>query len=186
MRAIESEIEKEHQPAVSRDTGNLLSSLVAASGGHRVLEVGTNLGYGCLWMARGLAPDGRIDTIEIDPKLVARAKKRFDEAGLGGKIEIHQGAALDVLPRLTGPYDFIFLDCVKEEYVAYLAHAKRLARRGGIIAADNVLWSGRVWSGDAQETTRGILDYTAAIRGEPKLLSAILPVGDGLSISVLR
>lgn len=186
MLRLEEEARRERQPAVNPDTGALLRVLVAASGGRRVLEVGTNLGYGALWMAAGLAPGGRLDTIEIDPRLVERARANFREAGVADRVEVLQGAALDVLPRLPeGAYDLVFLDCVKAEYPAYLEHARRLLRPGGILAADNLLWHGQAWDPEARdEDTQGIRAYTTAVRADGRLATTVVAVGDGLGVSV--
>ena len=187
MLRVQREAMHEDQPAVNPDAGNLLRVLVAASGGRRVLEVGTNLGYGALWMAAGLAPDGRLDTIEIDPALARRARENLREAGYGDRATVHEGAALDVLPRLErGAYDLAFLDCVKSEYPAYLDHARRLVRKGGLVVADNLLWHGKAWDNRAQDDdTRGIRAYTTAIRADARLLSSVVPIGDGLGVSVV-
>jgi predicted O-methyltransferase YrrM len=187
MLRVQEEAEREGQPAVNPDAGNLLRVLTAASGGRRVLEVGTNLGYGALWMAAGLAPGGRIDTIELDPEMVRRARRNFAEAGFGERITVHEGAALSVLPRLpSGAYDLAFLDCVKSEYPAYLEHARRLVRPGGLVVADNLLWHGNAWRADVRDPdTEGIRAYTTAIRSDARLLSSVVPVGDGLGVSVL-
>lgn len=187
MLRVQEEAQREEQPAVNPDTGALLRTLVAATGGKRVLEVGTNLGYGALWMAGALAPGGRLETIELDPGLVRRARKTFADAGLAERVVVHEGAALDVLPKLpAGAYDLVFLDCVKAEYPQYLAHARRLLRVGGIVAADNLLWHGKAWNRDAKDPdTEGIRAYTTAVRADARFVTALVPVGDGLGVSVL-
>lgn len=187
MLRVEEEARREGQPAVIPETGNLLRALTAASGGRRVLEVGTNLGYGALWMAGALAPDGRLDTIELDPRLAQRARANFREAGLAERIQVLEGAALDVLPRMpSGEYDLVFLDCVKAEYPAYLGHARRLLRVGGILAADNLLWHGRVWDPAHRDAdTEGVRAYTTAVRSDARFATSVIAVGDGLGVSVL-
>ena len=187
MLRLHQEALREDQPAVNPDSGNLLRVLTAASGGRRVLEVGTNLGYGALWMAAGLAPEGRLDTIELDPGMVRRARANFAEAGYADRITVHEGAALDVLPRLErGAYDLVFLDCVKSEYPAYLDHARRLLRPGGLLVADNLFWHGNAWRTGADDAdTRGIRSYTAAVRSDARVLTSVVPLGDGLGVSVL-
>lgn len=185
---IEREAEAERQPAIGRQTGSLLRSLAQAMRATRVLEVGTNLGYSALWLAAGLAPGGVLEGIEIDPRLAARARANLREADPVRSATIHEGAALDVLPRLPdAAYDLIFLDAVKAEYPQYLDQALRLLRPGGIVAADNLLWSGRVWDEASQDPdTRGVREYTRRIFAEPRLSSTLVPVEDGLGISILR
>lgn len=188
MERIEREVQKEGQPAVGRGTGAILRSLVAATGGGRVLEVGTNVGYSGLWLASGLRADGHLDTVELDPSLAKRAREHFREAGVGAKVTVHEGAALDVLPRLRGPYDLIFLDAVKSEYPRYLDHALSGALRvGGIVAADNLFWQGgRVWdASDKDAQTEGLRAYTRRIFEDARLASSIVPSEDGLGVSVL-
>jgi predicted O-methyltransferase YrrM len=188
MERMEREIAMEGQPAVGRSTGAVLRALALASGGSRILEVGTNVGYSALWLASELRPHGHLDTIEIDPGIARRARANFDEAKVGGRITVHEGAALDVLPRLQGPYDMVFLDAVKAEYPRYLDHALRALRPGGILAADNAFWLGRAWGKPAQDDadTRGVQELTRRVTGDPRLAAAMVPSEDGLLVAVLR
>lgn len=188
LARIEREAQDEGQPAVGRAVGAFLRTLVAMTGGGRVLEVGTNIGHSGLWMAHGLAPEGRLDTIELDPELARRARVHFKEAGFHERIRVLEGAALDVLPTLQdGAYDLVFLDAVKSEYPAYLEHAARLLRPGGVVAADNVFWQGQVWD-DAvhDEQTEGVRAFTRRIFQGPRWTSSIVPLEDGVSVSVLN
>ena len=175
------------QIQVSAEEGRLLALLVTLSGAGRVLEVGTLFGYSGVWMARALAPGGHLDTIEFTPLHASAAGEWFERAGLGSRVSVHEGAALEVLPRLSGPYDLAFFDAAKAEYCDYLDHALRMVRPGGLILADNVSWNGRVAGGDADDAdVRGIRDYNARIASDPRLSSSVIPVGDGLSVSVVR
>lgn len=186
MARIEEEAQREHQPAVGRLTGSALRALAAATRGERALEVGTNLGYSALWLASGLKPEGRLDTLELDPALARRAEANFKEAGVADRVRVHVGAALDVLPRLEGPYDVVFLDAVKAEYPQYLDLVLPRLRASGVLAADNAFWSGRVWGKDADEETEGMRTYTKRVLDDPRLVTTILPVEDGLAVSVRR
>ena len=175
------------QIQVGPDEGRLLQQLVAAVRAERVLEVGTLFGYSAIWMARALPPHGRLDTIEYTDVHADAARTWVDRAGLGDRVEIHRGAALDVLPRLSGPYDVAFFDAAKAEYPAYLDHALRLVRPGGLILADNVLWLGRVADRTVNDPDiSGIREYNRRIATDPRLMSTIVPVCDGLAISVVR
>jgi predicted O-methyltransferase YrrM len=186
LERLERETAAEGQPAIGRQTGSLLRALALGLGATRIAEVGTNVGYSGAWLALGLREGGRLDTIEFDATLAARAQRNLDEAA-PRRAQVHVGAALDVLPRLKGgAYDLLFLDAAKAEYPAYLDHAARLLRPGGIVAADNLLWSGRVWDASAEdEDTRGIREYTRRIFGDPRFASTLVPVEDGLGVSVL-
>lgn len=186
MERVEREVEKEGQPAVGRQTGSLLRSLALVRGAERILEVGTNLGYSGLWLCAGLAPRGTFEGIEIDEKLAARAEANLREA-IEERAVVHRGAALDVMQDLpASSYDLVFLDAVKAEYPAYLGEALRLLKTGGIVAADNMLWHGNVWDPKARDAdTEGVREYTRRIFAEPRLTSTIVPIEDGLGISVL-
>jgi predicted O-methyltransferase YrrM len=180
--------ERAPQIQVSAEEGRLLALLVSMIGARRVLELGTLFGYSAVWMARALAPGGHLDTVESSPVHAQAARRWFERAGLGDRVTVHEGAALDVLPRLGSGYDVAFFDAAKSEYCAYLDHALRLVRPGGLILADNVFWSGRVARGaDGDDPdVRGIRDFNARIAAEPRLSSTVIPVGDGLSVSVVR
>lgn len=173
------------QIQVSSEEGRLLALLVTAVGAQRVLEVGTLFGYSGVWMARALPPDGHLDTIEYTPLHAGAAREWFERAGLGARVTVHEGAALEVLPRLDGPYDLAFFDAAKAEYCDYLDHALRTVRPGGLILADNVFWNGRVAADSDDADVRGIRDYNARIASDPRLSSSVIPVGDGLSVSVV-
>lgn len=179
--------ERGPQIQVSAEEGRLLGMLVALSGARRVLEVGTLFGYSGVWMARALGPDGHLDTVELSPVHAEAAREWFSRAGLSSRVTVHQGPALEVLAGLHGPYDLAFFDAAKAEYCDYLDHALRLVRPGGMILADNVFWNGRVLDGDAADPdVRGIRDYNTRIASDPRLTSTVIPVGDGLSVSVVR
>jgi predicted O-methyltransferase YrrM len=180
--------ERGPQIQVSAEEGRLLAMLVTLSGARRVLEVGTLFGYSGVWMARALGPAGHLDTVEFTPMHADAARGWFDRAGLAGRVTVHQGPALEVLPGLAPGYDLAFFDAAKSEYCDYLDHALRLVRPGGRILADNVFWNGRVaGDGDAGDAdVRGIRDYNARIATDPRLSSTVIPVGDGLSVSVVR
>jgi predicted O-methyltransferase YrrM len=171
------------------DLGRLLAVLVRAAGGRAVLEVGTFVGTSAGWMARGLAPEGRIDTLEADPAHADRAEAWFARVGLAHRVTVHRGPAADTLPRLTaGAYDLAYIDADKVGYPVYLDHALRLVRKGGLILADNAFRGGRLGRPPAEdgEGEAAIRAYTARAMSEPRLLTAVLTVGDGVTLSVVR
>lgn len=193
LQRIRERCEEEGLPVTGPDTGRTLATLAAAAGGGvqgrrpRALEVGTLYGYSALWILRGLGDEGVVDTLEFDDEHADTAESYLDKAGVADRVRVHRGPALDTLPDLGAPYDLVFLDAAKEEYGAYLDHALRVSRPGTLILADNVLWHGRVWDPqDAEESTDAIRGFNQRLREDERLMSTLLPVGDGLSLSVVR
>src|SRR6516165_11526832 len=129
--------------AVSAQQGKFLSLLAGAIKARRVLEIGTLGGFSTIWLARGAGPQGRVVTLEYEPKHAEVARANLERAGVGDRVEVIVGAALDTLPTLTGgPFDLVFIDADKENYVAYLQWAIRLAHPGSVIVVDNVIRKG--------------------------------------------
>src|SRR5688572_27007418 len=128
--------------------GRFLETLVAATGARRVLELGTYSGYSAISMAAVLPPGGHIDTCEVDEENAGVARRYIDEAGMGDRITIHMGPALETIERLDGDFDLVFMDADKVNYVTY--YEALLPRLGehGLMAVDNTLWSGRVLEPD--------------------------------------
>lgn len=170
------------------ELGALLEVLVRAAGGAAVLEVGTFVGTSAAWMARGLAPGGRIDTLEADPDRAARAEAFFARAGIADRVTVHRGPAAETLAGLgVGPYDLCYIDADKAGYGGYLEHAVRLVRPGGVIVADNVLAGGRVAlpEGERDANATALAAFTRTAMEHPRLRTALLTVGDGVTLSVV-
>lgn len=163
--------------------GRFLELLVFAIGARRVLELGTYSGYSAISMAAGLPPDGRIDTCEVDDRHAAVARRYIEEAGYADRIAVHLGPALETLARLDGLFDFVFIDADKDNYVNYYdAVLPRLSERG-LIAADNTLWSGRVLeSRDDSDGTSAIAAFNEHVRADPRVVSVMLTVRDGVTL----
>lgn len=159
--------------------GALLAFLVHLVGARRVLEIGTFTGYSALSMAAALPADGELITCEIDDTHADIAQSFFDRSELGARISLRRGAAADSLASLTGPFDMVFLDADKESYSEYYAAVLPLMRPGGILAADNVLWSGRVLR-PRRPVDRAIVQFNAMVRSDPAVENVLLTVRDGL------
>jgi predicted O-methyltransferase YrrM len=129
---------------VAPTQGKLLNILARMVGARRILEIGTLGGYSTIWLARALPADGRLVTLEAVPRHAAVARENIARAGLGDRVEVRVGAALDSLPGLEGPFDFIFIDADKPSNPDYLDWALRLSRPGTVIVCDNVIRGGRV------------------------------------------
>jgi caffeoyl-CoA O-methyltransferase len=161
--------------------GRFLELLVAATGARRVLEVGTFTGYASLSMAAALPPDGRIDTLDIEPKHAEVAQRYFDRSPHGEKINLHLGPAVETIATLEGEFDLVFIDADKPNYDRYYeAVLPRLAKRG-LIAIDNTLWSGRVL--DPQDAyTRAIAALNDKLAVDERVVCVQLTIRDGVTL----
>jgi caffeoyl-CoA O-methyltransferase len=161
--------------------GRFLELLVAATGARRVLEVGTFTGYASLSMAAALPPDGRIDTLEIEPTHAGVAQRYFDRSPHGRKIMLHLGRAVETVARLEGEFDLVFIDADKSSYDAYYeAVLPRLSERG-LIAIDNTLWSGRVLD-PQDDDTRAIAALNDKLAADERVVCVQLTVRDGVTL----
>jgi predicted O-methyltransferase YrrM len=180
---------------VSAPAGKLLHVLARAVGARRILELGTLAGYSAIWMARALPADGKLITLEFDPKHADVAKANFERAGVASKVEVRLGAALDTLPKLVaegaGPFDLIFIDADKQNYPHYFTWALKLSRPGTLILADNVVRKGAVADANTTDTNvQGIRRMNELIAAEPRVTAtAMQTVGakgyDGLAFALV-
>ncbi|MEM9739228.1 MAG: O-methyltransferase [Pseudomonadota bacterium] len=176
---------------VSPGQGKFLYLLAKLVGAKRILEIGTLGGYSTLWLARAMGQSGELISLEIDPSHADVARETVNRAGFGAVCDIRTGAALDQLPDLEGPFDVVFLDANKESYPAYLAHAVRMTRPGGLILADNVVRRGEVLSRSMDPNVIGAAAFNQALAGHPKLEAIVLQqVGlkghDGLALARVK
>ncbi len=188
LRAARARSEEADIPAVPHETGALLRFLARATNAKNVVEVGSGGGYSGLWLLGGMDPRGSLTTIEIDAENQALAQRAFAEAGVSDRVRSIMGAATAVLPRLADhAYDIVFLDAVKSEYPEYLEHARRLLRPGGLLVADNVLWSGRVADPSvADEDTVGLREFNRAVHEDAAFAPLLFPTGDGVLAAVYK
>nr|WP_042189959.1 O-methyltransferase [Kibdelosporangium sp. MJ126-NF4]CEL19000.1 O-methyltransferase, family 3 [Kibdelosporangium sp. MJ126-NF4]CTQ95197.1 O-methyltransferase, family 3 [Kibdelosporangium sp. MJ126-NF4] len=166
--------------------GAALRFLATALQAKAVVEVGTGAGLSGLYLLRGMAADGVLTSIDVEPQHQAAARQAFAGAGIApGRTRLIMGSALDVLPRLTDAgYDLIFVDAAKTEYPAYYEHGVRLLRPGGVLAFDNVLWRGRVADPNDQDvSTNALREVTQLVKNDDRLVPVLLPVGDGLLVA---
>ena len=165
--------------------GAFLQTLVNITQAKQVLEIGTYTGYSALWMAAGLPDDGQLTTLDLDEETNLVAQRYWKESPNGAKIKPILGDARQTLPKLHGPFDLIFLDADKENYIEYWAHCKRLVRTGGLIVVDNVLWSGKALAPDS-ELAHAIADFNEHIRKDEETLRVMLTVRDGMLLAVKK
>ena len=166
--------------------GSALRLLTTVLHAKAVVEIGTGAGVSGLYLLRGMAPDGVLTSIDVDPEHQTAARRAFTTAKIPStRTRLIMGGALDVLPKLADEsYDLLFVDALKVEYPAYHEQGVRLLRRGGVIAFDNALWSGRVADPAYQDAdTAALRDVTRAVRDDDRLVPVLLPVGDGLLVA---
>ena len=161
--------------------GMLLQTLVASLRARRVLEIGMFTGFSALMMAEALPDDGRLITCDIDAGAIAIAKNFFERSPHGHKIEVREGPALDTLASLEGPFDLVFIDADKGNYVNYYEAALPLLAPHGVIAVDNVLWSGRVLD-PKDPDDHAIVAFNAHVQNDPRVTNVILTVRDGVML----
>jgi caffeoyl-CoA O-methyltransferase len=170
------------QMMVGRIEGQFLATLVRLRGARRILELGTFTGYSSISMASALPPDGQIITCDVDPEATAIARRYMDESGYGDRIEIRLGPALETIETLEGPFDLVFIDADKPNYRAYYEAVLPLLAENGLVIADNVLWSGRVVEEDGDESTQAIKEFNEHVRNDPRVVSLMLTVRDGMTL----
>lgn len=170
---------------VGRIEGQFLKMLVRLTGARRVLEIGMFTGYSTLMMAEGLPDDGHLITCDVNPKAEAIARRYFAESEYGHKIEIRMGPALETIKTLTEPLDFVFIDADKTNYLNYYEAVMPLIRSGGLIVADNVLWSGRVLDPE-DDDTRAIVAFNERVQQDPRVENVCLTVRDGMMLAWKR
>lgn len=180
---------KDHvEPISDPEVASFLAVATRLSAPRTIVEVGTNIGYGAIVLARAAGPDARTITIEKNPAIAAVARGFIDRAGLASRIEVREADALDALAALPSGIDLVYIDCVKEHYPAYLDLVlPKLSAKGAIIA-DNVLWRGLVAATDvpAQERARvdALRQFNRAITTDARLRGVVLPLGDGVAYAV--
>ena len=176
---------------VSPAQGGLLHVLARAVRARSILELGTLGGYSTIWLARALPPGGRLVSLEADPAYAEMARANLDRAGLAGAVDIRVGRALETLPGLDGPFDFVFIDADKEHNPEYLEWALRLSRPGTLIVADNVVRGGAVVDAESEDLrVRGVRRFHELLAAEPRVVAtAIQTVGvkghDGFAIALV-
>ena len=164
--------------------GRLLTMLVEISRATRILEIGAFTGYSATCMAYGLPEYGHIDTLEINDELEDLMREGWSRAGVADKITLHIGDACETLSTLEGPYDIVYMDANKREYVTYYNLAFDLVRPGGLILADDVLWDGKLWQDPVpkDKQTQGIIAFNDLVVSDPRVESVLLPIRDGLNV----
>ena len=163
--------------------GRVLSMFSKLVSPENILEIGTYTGYSALCLAEGLKPEGTLHTLDINEEYTAVAKRYFNKSDYGKNIEQHIGNALDVIPTLDCNFQLVFIDADKENYVNYFDAIIDKMDIGGLIIADNVLWSGKVTNAQMDEETTALDNYNKKMLADDRVETVLFPVRDGLMIS---
>ena len=168
--------------------GRVLSILSKLIRPKAILEIGTFTGYSALCLAEGLRQDGVLHTIDINEELVDFQRRYFEKSDYGSQIFQHLGPAVDIIPTLDTHFDLVFMDADKPNYINYFHQIIDKLNPGGVILSDNVLWSGKVIEAlDSNDTsTRIVLDYNKLLKEDQRLETVLLPIRDGLTVSIRK
>ncbi len=190
LEGLEQEAIDNNVPIIRSDTQNFLKLLMAVKKPLNILEVGCAVGFSALLMSEYVPPECRITTIEKYEKRIPVAKDNFKKAGKENQITLLEGDAMDILKELEGTYDFIFMDAAKGQYINFFPEVYRLLAKDGILVSDNVLQDGEVLQSRYVVTRRNrtihsrMREYLYTLTHHNGLVTSILPVGDGVTVSV--
>ena len=177
---------------IAPEQGQFMAFLVQAIGARKTLEIGVFTGYSALVVALALPPQGKLIACDLSEEYTSIARRYWQQAGVADKIDLRIAPALETLDQLiaggeSNSFDFVFIDADKSNYDRYYERALQLVRRGGIIAIDNVFWSGRVAAADSTDNrTKIIRSLNAKIQQDERVNISIIPIGDGLTLAMKK
>ena len=192
LEEIEQEALRDSVPIIRKEMQSFLKVLLAIKRPTRILEVGTAVGFSALLMSEYAPEECTITTIENYEKRIPIARENFKRAGKEQKITLIEGDAMEVLTELSGPYDFIFMDAAKGQYIAYLPEVLRILEPDGVLVSDNVLQDGNIIESRFAVARRDrtihsrMREYLYTLKHHPDLETSIIPLGDGTAVSVKR
>ena len=192
ITSIRKEAEENRVPVIRREAGEFIKMLIMMNRPKRILEIGSAIGFSAIFMSRFLEDGAHITTIENYQPRIEEAKKNIERAGAQDVITLLEGDALEILPGLSGEYDMVFMDAAKGQYGSFFKDAIRLLREDGILLCDNVLQDGDVLESRFAVTRRNrtihsrMREYLDELTHDPELETAILNIGDGMSLSIKK
>lgn len=183
---LEEEAHVAEVPVIPHETVVFLKFLLGQIQPERILEIGTAIGFSSSVMATTIGENAHVTTIDRFDVMIEKAKKNYERLGLTDKVTLLEGQAADILPELSGPYDFIFMDSAKSKYIEFLPECLRLLRKGGVLMVDDIFQGGTILLPD-EEIPRGkraihrkLNEFLRVVMNHPDLTSTILPLGDGV------
>ncbi len=186
LTEMEADASKNDVPIVGPAVARVLYQLATISGAKKVFEMGSAIGYSTIWWARAVGEGGLVIYTDGDRKRAEKARRYFDRAGVSQRIKIRVGDALEILSEEKEQYDIIFNDVDKIDYARVPRLALPRLKSGGLFIADNVLWSGKLGKPNPDAQTKAILEFNKLICESQDLFTTILPIRDGVSISVKK
>lgn len=192
ITSIRKAAEENRVPVIRREAGEFIKMLIMMNRPKRILEIGSAIGFSAIFMSRFLEDGAHITTIENYQPRIEEAKKNIERAGAQDVITLLEGDALEILPGLSGEYDMVFMDAAKGQYGSFFKDAIRLLREDGILLCDNVLQDGDVLESRFAVTRRNrtihsrMREYLYELTHDPELETAILNIGDGMSLSIKK
>lgn len=192
LREIGKKARQEGVPVIREETAAFLQTMTAAMNPKAILEVGTAVGYSTLLMAKVMPEDCRITTIEKYEKRIPKARQNFIRAGETERITLLEGDAKDILEGLNGPFDLVFMDAAKGQYLAWLPLVLDIMKPGGMLISDNVLQDGDIIESRyaverRNRTIHGRMrEYLYELKHSERLITSIVPIGDGITVSILQ
>jgi caffeoyl-CoA O-methyltransferase len=188
LREMEEYGSEHGVPSADREVALFVEITARSISAKRCLEIGMAIGYTSLHLARAVGKDGTVVTIDPSDEMIKAAEGYLTRAGLRDRVRIERGKALDVIPQLNDTFDLLFIDALKEEYADYLKLSLPRLRNGGVVIVDNLLWGGQVAgeirSPDQESSTNALREFNKYFVNHPKLLAAVLAVGDGVGYAV--
>jgi caffeoyl-CoA O-methyltransferase len=187
LAEMEAAAAERNIPIVGPAVGRVLHQLALISGAKTVFEMGSAIGYSTIWWARAVGDGGRVIYTDGDRKNSEEGRGYFERAGIASRITIHVGDALELLSEQKQQFDIIFCDLDKEDYPRALRLALPRLRKGGLLVADNVLWSGKVAEKNPTEaSTKAIQEFTRQLYAAPDMFTTILPIRDGIAVAIKK
>lgn len=185
LAEMEGEAARRSFPIIGPLVGRLLGGLARAAGARRVYEMGSGFGYSTYWFAQAVGPEGRVWHTDGSAENSARARDYLERAGLADRVTFATGDARELIAAEDGPFDILFCDIDKHQYPDVPDLALSRLRRGGLLVFDNMLWYGRVADEEPEtDDDRGVLELTRRLTSDPSLDTSVIPLRDGVSISV--
>lgn len=186
LKEMERLADRERFPIVGPLVGRLLALMARTIGAQNVFEFGSGFGYSAYWFLQGMNGQGTVIMTDDEEANAKRAREYFAQAKLTDRVRIHVGDAFGIVDTQPGPFDIVLVDCEKARYPSAFEKALPKLRPGGLLIGDNILWSGRVLARSEEPSTIGIQRFTRLITTDARLMTTILPIRDGVSISMKR